>query len=62
MTEYYVDLRCKVKADDIQMALKKISHVEDKIKTDDDVTYYFVKSVGQCLEQKDKMVGDRYEG
>lgn len=61
MTEYYIDIRCKVKADDVRMAIDKLNKIEEEIKTDDNVMSHFIKSVGVCLEYKDKMIGDRYE-
>ena len=58
LKEFYVDIRCKVLADDIDKVCGKMFRIEEAILNDDNVTEHFIKSIGVSLKDRDNMVGD----
>lgn len=54
MTEYYVDIRCKVEADSIEEA---IYIVEQRTRVSNSLEH-FIKAVGVSLSDINRMIGD----
>ena len=55
---YFIDIRCKVEAEDIDEAIKQMYPIEELVEEQDDIVSCFIKSIGMCLEDRNKMVGD----